>query len=186
MPSNKVQKIPEEKLRELLPQILKLVSYGLTVDEIADCLGIGRTTFYRYREKYSWLEETFQRGALECSVKVVDSLYKRAVGYEIEEVETQEYENKKGEINIRTRRSTKHFPPDVGAAIFWLKNRRKEDWKDRRENVTVPSSLVPEFKEIPDDELMDMISVLSKEAKSREKAENDGGGSDETVGDGNS
>ena len=169
-----------------MPQILKLVSYGLTVDEIADFLGIARTTFYRYRDKYSWLEDTFQRGALTCSVKVVDSLYKRAVGYEIEEVETQEYENKKGEINVRTRRSTKHFPPDVGAAIFWLKNRRKEDWKDRRENVTVPSSLVPEFKEIPDDELMDMITVLSNEAKSREKTGDDSEGADDSEGDGNS
>jgi hypothetical protein len=24
-------------------------------------------------------------------------------------------------------------PPDVTAAIFWLKNRRKEDWKDKHE-----------------------------------------------------
>jgi len=26
-----------------------------------------------------------------------------------------------------------HVPPDTTAAIFWLKNRRAKDWRDKRE-----------------------------------------------------
>jgi hypothetical protein len=26
---------------------------------------------------------------------------------------------------------TKHYPPDTTAAIFWLKNRRPSEWRDK-------------------------------------------------------
>lgn len=26
-----------------------------------------------------------------------------------------------------------HVPPDIGAAAIWLKNRRRNDWRDRQE-----------------------------------------------------
>ena len=40
------------------------------------------------------------------------SLYKRACGYD---------------------HDGKHYPPDTTAAIFWLKNRRSDEWRDKRE-----------------------------------------------------
>jgi hypothetical protein len=27
---------------------------------------------------------------------------------------------------------TEHYPPDTTAAIFWLKNRRRNEWRDRQ------------------------------------------------------
>ena len=42
----------------------------------------------------------------------------------------------------------KHHPPDTTAAIFWLKNRRRDDWRDRHDiglNLTV--------QDMSDDEL---------------------------------
>src|SRR3546814_6922806 len=31
-------------------------------------------------------------------------------------------------------RYVEHYPPDTTAAIFWLKNRRKEQWRDKHEH----------------------------------------------------
>ena len=33
---------------------------------------------------------------------------------------------------------TEHVPPDTTAMIFWLKNRRPEQWRDKREVVFGP------------------------------------------------
>lgn len=39
----------------------------------------------------------------------------------------------------------KHVAPDVAAAFIWLKNRRQNDWRDRREIVGDPDNpLTPE------------------------------------------
>ena len=52
-------------------------------------------------------------------------MLKRALGYTYDEVK-ETYEG-----NQLTKRQvvTKHVPADVGAMIFWLKNRRPQDWK---------------------------------------------------------
>lgn len=55
-----------------------------------------------------------------------NALYKRALGYDAEETKV-EVENGKKKIT----RVTKHVPPDVTAAIFWLKNRKPGAWRDK-------------------------------------------------------
>ena len=56
---------------------------------------------------------------------VADRLYARAIGYSHDAVKIF---NNKGEI-VREE-YVEHYPPDVQAAIFWLRNRRPE-WRDR-------------------------------------------------------
>jgi len=58
------------------------------------------------------------------------SLYKRATGYEVDEVVRVFDKDKK--LVSRTVR-TKHIPADVNAATFILKNRDPERWKDSME-----------------------------------------------------
>lgn len=56
------------------------------------------------------------------------SLYERAHGYsfEMEEIFCND-----GDVTRVT--VVKHVPPDPTAMIWWLKNRRHETWKDRKE-----------------------------------------------------
>ena len=36
------------------------------------------------------------------------------------------------------KKTKKHIAPDVGAAAFWLKNRKSQDWRERQDvNVSV-------------------------------------------------
>lgn len=54
------------------------------------------------------------------------SLYRRANGYDQPSEKIFCYE---GEV-VRADTST-HIPPDTTAAIFWLKNRRPDLWRDK-------------------------------------------------------
>jgi len=31
--------------------------------------------------------------------------------------------------------TTKHYPPDATSAIFWLKNRQRDKWRDKQDVV---------------------------------------------------
>ena len=64
------------------------------------------------------------------------ALLKRAIGFRQQEVHTEEMIDKNsGEVleTARRRSVTKEVVPDVRALLFWLKNRRPERWRERRE-----------------------------------------------------
>ena len=62
------------------------------------------------------------------------SLYERAVGYSHDDVHITAYEG-----NPIITPITKHYAPETKAAIFWLKNRMPDDWRDQQ-HVDVKSS----------------------------------------------
>ena len=49
---------------------------------------------------------------------------------------------------------TEHYPPDTAAAFIWLKNRRKQDWRDKSE-VSVTHN--DEISSLTDAELAERI-----------------------------
>jgi hypothetical protein len=73
---------------------------------------------------------TIKDGKDESDNRVVESLFKRATGYSHPDVHISTYEGKAIVTKI-----TKHYPPDATSCIFWLKNRRSNEWKDRSENI---------------------------------------------------
>ena len=78
---------------------------------------------------YPEISETLKRGKEVVDRQVENALLKRALGYEYEEVK------EKFEGNVMTERTVtkKEVVPDVTAQIFWLKNRKPGDWRDKRE-----------------------------------------------------
>jgi hypothetical protein len=67
--------------------------------------------------------------------EVENALHKRAMGYSYtEKVYDRRVDKETGEEQmVLTREYVKHVPPDVTAQIYWLKNRKPEEWRDRRE-----------------------------------------------------
>ena len=105
---------------------------GLSEEQIAKNLGVSYMTFRRAKKDPEYGEQIC--AALINTKDVVDfevenQLFKRAIGYEYDEVK-EEYE-----MGVLTKRTVtkKIVPPDVSAQIFWLKNRKPTDWRDRRE-----------------------------------------------------
>ena len=102
---------------------------GLTDEQIAVNIGISRSTLNAWKDKYSDISDTLKRGKDVVDRRVENALLKRALGYEYEEVK-EKFED--GDITERTV-TKKEVVPDVTAQIFWLKNRKPGDWRDKRE-----------------------------------------------------
>lgn len=105
---------------------------GLSEHQIANNLGVHVNTFSRakrHKEYGPAICEALAHGREVADIEVENALYKRAIGYEYEEVK-EEYE---GSILVKRTVIKKIIPPDTGAQIFWLKNRKTDTWRDRRE-----------------------------------------------------
>lgn len=109
---------------------------GLTDEQIANNMGIGTTTLYRWMETYEEIRESLKTGKDEADMIVENALFKSACGYDYEEItEELKWDNKTRSYKMKvTKKLKKHQPPSNTAQIFWLKNRRAEQWRDKVEN----------------------------------------------------
>ncbi len=108
---------------------------GLTIEQIAKNLGISKVTLYKYMNEHVELSEHLKKGKEIIDIEVENALLKRALGYKYEEVTKELLKDKKtGKEELRvTKVVTKEVQPDTTAQIFWLKNRRPEDWRDKKD-----------------------------------------------------
>ena len=116
-----------EKLEALptgLAQVERLAGLGLTDKEIGRALGKCEQTINNWKKDERFLV-ALKKGKEEADRRVTKSLFKRACGYR--------YTEKTYEKQTLTKAVVKQFAPDTTACIFWLKNRRPEDWRDKRE-----------------------------------------------------
>lgn len=102
---------------------------GLIDEQIASNMGITVKTLYEWKKKYSVICDTLKKGKEIVDIQVENALLKRALGYTTTETKIKkELGQITEEITI-----TKEIPPDPTSAIFWLKNRRPEQWREKRE-----------------------------------------------------
>jgi len=106
---------------------------GYSDAQIAKALEISLQTYYTYQKKYTVFLDAIKRGKEPIDNKVENALLQRALGYSYEEVHEEVSKNRKGQSFAKRKTVSKHVAPDVGAQIFWLKNRRPKLWKDKRE-----------------------------------------------------
>ncbi len=99
---------------------------GYTRAELAKYFGIAQSTLYQWVKDHPDFAEALKRGADFADAQVEDSLYRRALGYEYDEVEIVG----EGERR-RIKKIRRHVLPDVVACIFWLKNRQRQRWRDK-------------------------------------------------------
>lgn len=102
---------------------------GLNDEQIAKKLGISKVTFYDYQKKYPNFFNSIKKGKAPVDTEVENALFKRAMGYEVEEVK-EEISDIGGK---KTTRTIKHIAGDTTAQIFWLKNRKPDQWNDQKD-----------------------------------------------------
>lgn len=119
---------PAQFKPEYCEQAEKLCKLGATDKEIADFFGVSETSINNWKLRYSEFVESLKRGKMIADANVVDKLFNRAMGYSHE---SEKIFNNEGMI---TRAPfIEHYPPDVTACIFWLKNRQPKKWRDKIE-----------------------------------------------------
>lgn len=106
---------------------------GLTQEQVAKNIGINRGTLFDWKNKYPSVYNALEKGKEVVDIEVENALLKRAKGYITEETVTEITENANGQSTTKTRVVKKEVPPDVGAQVFWLKNRKGLVWKDKIE-----------------------------------------------------
>ncbi len=115
-------------------QVEKLCKLGAIDKEIADFLEIAESTLNEWKKDYPEFSESIKRGKLIADSNVADRLYQRAIGFEhdSEEIKVVALGNGAGS-EIERVPIKKIYAPDPTAAIFWLKNRRPDKWRDKQE-----------------------------------------------------
>jgi transposase len=102
---------------------------GLNNEQIAHNMGIAVATLYEWQDKYKDFSEALKKGKEVVDREVENSLLKSARGYYYEEETIVELPDGRQE----TRKVKRYAQPNTTAQIFWLKNRRPNDWRDKRE-----------------------------------------------------
>lgn len=140
-----------------IPWARNLARQGLTIEEIAAELEIGKTTIYRWMDNDDEFRNAINEGRSYSDSMVEDALYRRALGGTYTEQRAEAIPGKSGKPNIQKQVTIKkEVPPDTAAAIFWLKNRQPDKWRDKREYV-------PEFASMEfEDELSKSLRELGE------------------------
>lgn len=110
---------------------------GLTNEDIAFNIGVTAKTLYEWMIKYSEISEALKEGK-----DVIDRRIENALA-------------KKAEAG------------DVTAMIFWLKNRKPKEWRDRfQQDIYTPEPLkVENLSNIPNEDLKTLREILKKHEK---------------------
>jgi hypothetical protein len=99
---------------------------GATNAELAALFEVVPRTIDNWIAHHPDFAAAVREGRQRADARVAASLYARAVGYR-HEVERKFLH--RGEV--KTFSVTVTYPPDTQACIFWLRNRRRPDWRDR-------------------------------------------------------
>lgn len=123
-------------ISNVYPRLLEIAAWsrdGRTDKEMAETLQVSEASFHLYKTKYPEFKETLKVNKDIADIEVENKLYQRALGYEYEE-ETIEYVNdENGKPKIKSKKVTKKMlAPDTTAQIFWLKNRKMKEWRDKQ------------------------------------------------------
>lgn len=108
---------------------------GLTDEQIAHNMGINVATLYRWKNDFSEICDTLKRGKEVIDRHVENALLKRAMGYKYDEITREPVTDPDTgkDVLAVSKVITKQVAPDVTAQIFWLKNRKPGEWRDKRE-----------------------------------------------------
>lgn len=121
---------PSSYKPEYAKQAEKLCILGATDIEVADFFGISVATVSNWKNEHEDFLEALKSGKDKSDDRVERSLYHRAIGYTFDSVKI--FNGKDGVVQVPFR---EHVPPDTTAMIFWLKNRRRDTWRDRHEHT---------------------------------------------------
>jgi len=115
---------------------------GLTDKDIATKkIGIGERTFCDWKRKYPAFSASLKEGRAPVDTEVESAMVKSALGHKTtvrKPIKLKTTRRKDGmeitEEHVEYVDEEIYVPPQVVAQIFWLKNRKKDYWKDKPES----------------------------------------------------
>ncbi len=108
----------------------ELCARGATNPDLAGRFGVARSTIGQWIATHPEFADAVQQGRDVADAIAVESLFTRVTGYNHQ---AEKVVLHRGEA--RTATYTAHVPPDTRACLFWLRNRRPEDWRAKAETT---------------------------------------------------
>lgn len=118
-------KYTEWLTREGLLKIEGWAKDGLIDEQIAKNMGVAYSTFKDWKKRFPDLSDVLKRSKEVVDREVENALFESAKGFIYEE----ETVTNTGEV-VTVKKYSK---PNVTAQIFWLKNRKRNEWRDKQE-----------------------------------------------------
>lgn len=118
------------------PWVRSLAREGLNGKQIAAELGITERTLYNWAKRYPEFFQCLNEGRQSSDAQVEAALFRKAIGGTVKEtrkVVIKDEKNGKENKHVEMVEIEREVMPDTGAAIFWLKNRQPDKWRDKRE-----------------------------------------------------
>lgn len=149
---------------EYVEQAYKLALLGATDKQLADFWDVSEKTINNWKHDHPDFLQSLKAGKLAADATVSQSLFRRANGYSHDAVKI--FNDR--ETGVTQVPYTEHYPPDTTAAIFWLKNRQPELWRDK---IDVNNKLVDENGEgVPLSEAVRRMAFLLAQASEAQAA----------------
>lgn len=115
---------------------------GLIDEQIATNIGVSYSTFRDWKKKFPALSAALKKGKDVVDREVENALYKSAIGFIYEE----ETVTNAGDVVL----VKKYSKPNTTAQIFWLKNRKRNQWTDKSEVEVAGTVVFANESDIPD------------------------------------
>lgn len=120
---------PSKYTDKTAKQAYKLCLLGAKDEELASFFEVDVSTIDAWKKQHQEFSRALKAGKDDADATVAKRLFKRATGYSHPE---DKIFNDSGKPLIVP--TIKHYPPDTTAAIFWLKNRQRDKWRDRHDH----------------------------------------------------
>lgn len=156
---------PSSYRPEYTPFVAELCARGATDIELAEVLAVTQRTLNNWKAVHPEFAEALKRGKDPADERIVNSLYHKAQDREVEEeqavkLKTVTYGDNgkrlKEEERVEVVTVKKFIPGDTTAMIFWLKNRRHQEWRDVHKHEHGKAGA---FDHMDDKQLADYIEV---------------------------
>jgi hypothetical protein len=157
---------PTEYKDEYADLAYKYCLLGATDKELATFFDVKDRTINNWKKSHPDFFQSIKRGREVADATVADRLFKRATGYEHPDVHISNYMG-----DITATDIIKHYPPDTTACIFWLKNRQKDKWRDKKDHEVMGADGGPiQFSDI---ERAKRLAALLDRARARRDGQPD-------------
>ena len=140
---------------EKLNQIKSWKGEGISHEELANRIGINRTTLYSWIQRCPEIEDAIKQGQERTVQYIENALMKKINGYTLRDTKRYKTTDKDGNIVERIEVTEKEVGPDTSAIIYALKVKDPDRWNEkiRMEHSGRVDSTVNRYANLSEDEL---------------------------------
>ena len=104
----------------------KATALGATLDDLAELFDVEHSTVALWQTKHHAFSDAIKTARVSADAAVERSLYQRALGYRAKTQKAMVANGSPVVVDYEEQHA-----PEVAAGIFWLKNRKPQEWRDK-------------------------------------------------------